>query len=197
VTPRLLSVYITSAAYPRTSELYKCAPASLVLAQSDPASAELTLRIGEPSPLTLPAFEVGTEDILVVNHPQVGVGALTLEQVQDLFSGRITNWKEIGGNDVPVQVWTYSPGEDIEEIFSGAVMLGEPVTSFARLAVSSQAMSDGVGNTRGSVGYLPRRWKAGNVREAFKAATVPVLIITRAQPDGPEKDLIACMQAGK
>lgn len=196
-TPHLLTVYITSAAYPRASELYGCAPPALVLAQSDPATAELTLRLGEPSPLLAPAFQVGSEDILVVNHPQAGVGALILDQVRQLFSGRITNWKDVGGNDLPVQVWTYSSGEDIQQIFDRAVMLGQPVTSFARLAVSAQAMSDGVGSTPGSIGYLPRRWKAGNTREALKAATVPVLAITHSQPQGPVKYLIACLQAAR
>src|SRR5512135_3520902 len=107
-TPRLLDVYVTSAAYPRVAELYACAPSSLVIAQSDPASAELTLRIGEPMPLTMPAFQVGTEDILIVNHPQAGVGALTLGQVQQLFSGQVANWKDVGGNELAVQVWTFA-----------------------------------------------------------------------------------------
>jgi hypothetical protein len=195
VTPHLLNIYVTSAAYPRVSQLYACAPSTLVVAQSDPASAELTLRLGEPTPLLTPAFQVGTEDVLVVNHPQAGVGPLTLEQVQGLFSGRITNWKNVGGNDVPVQVWTFSSGEDIWQIFDRLVMKGQPVTSLARLAVSAQAMSDGVGGTPGSVGYLPRRWKAGNTREALNAATIPVLAMTRTQPEGPEKELIACLQA--
>ncbi len=133
----------------------------------------------------------------MVNHPQGGVGALTLEQVRQLFSGRVTNWKDVGGNDLPVQVWTFSPGEDIQQIFESAVMHGQPLSSFARLAVSAQAMSDGVGNTPGSIGYLPRRWKAGNVREALKVATVPVLVLARTEPQGPERDLIACLQASK
>lgn len=197
VTPHILTLYVTSAAYPRVSELYSCAPPSLVLAQTDPASAELVIRLGEPTPLVSPAFQVGTEDILVVSHPQVGVGTLTLEQVQQLFSGRISNWKDLGGNDLPVQVWTFAAGEDIQQIFDRSVMHGEPVASLARLAVSAQAMSDGVGNSPGSVGYLPLRWKAGNTREVLKAATVPVLAVTRAQPAAPEKELIACLQTAK
>ena len=196
-TPSRLDVYVTSSIYPRLDELYGCAPSSLVIAQSDPASAELTLRLGEPVPLTVPAFQVGTEDLLIVNHPQAGVGALTLEQVQQLFSGQAADWKDVGGNDLPVQVWTFAAGEDIQQVFDRLVMKGRPVTSFARLAVSAQAMSDGVGNAPGSIGYLPRRWKAGNTREALNAATLPVLAIARSQPQGLEKDLIACLQAHK
>ena len=197
VTPQLLNVYVTSAAYPRVSDLYSCAPPSIVISLSDPASAELTIRLGEPAPLTTPAFQVGSEDILIVNDAQAGVGALTLDQVQQLFSGRAANWKEVGGNDLPVQVWTFSSDEDIRQIFDRSVMNGQPVTSLARLAVSSQAMSDGVGNTPGSIGYLPRRWKAGNTREALKAVTVPVLAITRTQPQEPLRQLISCLQTVK
>ncbi len=197
VTPQLVNVYVTSAAYPRVSELYSCAPPSIVLAQSDPSTAELTLRLGEPSPLVAPAFQVGTEDLLIVNHPQAGVGALTLDQVQQLFSGRITNWKDVGGNDLPVDVWTFASGEDVQQAFDELVMKGEPVASQAHLAVTAQAMSDAVGNTPGAIGYLPRRWKAGNTREALQAATLPVLILTRAEPQGPLRDLISCLQSKK
>ncbi len=197
VGQQLLDVYVTSAAYPRVDELYKCAPPSIVIRLVDPATAQLTLRLGEPDPLVTPAYEVGTEDILVVTHTQVGIGTLTLEQAQQVFAGIITNWQDVGGNDLPIEVWTYAAGEDIQEVFQRVLMSGQPVTSLARLAVSSQAMSDEVGNTPGSVGYLPRRWKTGNTREVLNFATVPVLAVTRTEPDSSTKSLIDCLQHTK
>ncbi len=197
VTPHLLDVYVTSAAYPRVSEVYKCAPPSAVIRLADPATAQLTVRLGEPAPLTTPAYQVGTEDLLVVTHPQVGVGPLPLAQAQQVFAGIITNWKDVGGNDLPIQVWTYADGEDIQQVFQRVVMSGQPVTSVARLAVSSQAMSDEVGNTPGSVGYLARRWKAGNTRDVLNFATVPVLVVARVDPDASARALIDCLQRSK
>ena len=197
VTPRLVNVYVTSAAGPRTPDLYRCAPPSIVIGLSDPASAELTMRLGEPMPLLTPAYQVGTDDLLIVNHPQAGVGALTLDQVRGLFSGRITNWKDVGGNDLPVQAWTFAAGEDVQQLFDRLVMQGQPVTTMSRLAPSAQAMSDSVGSVLGSIGYLPRRWKAGNTREALIVATVPVLLIARNEPQGPVRQLIACLQSTK
>jgi hypothetical protein len=196
-TPHILKVFVTSAAYPRVADVYACAPAEVAIAMSDPAPAEITIRLGEPSPLLTPAFQIGSDDILVVTHPQTGVGPLTLELVQQLFSGRIANWKDVGGNDLPVQVWTYALDEDIQQVFDRFAMHGEPVTSLARLAVSSQYMSDSVGGTPGSIGFLPRRWKAGNTHEALQIATVPVLALTRAEPQAPISDLIACLQSKK
>jgi hypothetical protein len=197
VTPHLLDVHVTSAAYPRVSELFHCAPPSVVIRLSDPATAQLTVRLGAPDPLVTPAYEVGTEDILVFTHNQAGVSSLTLDQVQQVFGGIITNWQDVGGNDLPIQVWTYAAGEDIQQIFQRVVMSGQPVTSMARLAVSSQAMSDEVGNTPGSVGYLARRWKAGNTRDVLDFATVPVLAVARAEPDASVKALVDCLQRSK
>jgi len=152
------------------------------------------MRVGEPADLTSPAFQIGKDELLVAVHPQTGVGTLTVEQVRQLFSGQAVNWKDVGGGDVPVQVWIYSTDEDIQQIFNSTVLGGEPVTSLARLAVSAQSMSDSIGAQAGSVGVLLRRWKTGNTKEALVVATLPVLAITRSEPQGAVKDLIACLQ---
>ncbi len=197
VTPQLLNIYSTSAAHPWLSDAYRCAPTSLVLNVSDPGSAELTLRLGEPAHLMTPAYQIGQDDILVIIHPEVGVGSLTPELARQAFSGQVTNWRELGGNDLPIQIWTFSPGEDVQDVFDQTIMHGQPVTSLARLAVSAQAMSDSVGATPGSIGFLPRRWKEGNTREALVVATVPVLVVANNPPEGPVLDLLTCLQSGK
>src|SRR5581483_11487301 len=161
-TTQVLNVYLTSAADPWLNNVYDCAPPGTAVNLADPGSAELVLRVGEPPNLSTPSSQLSTEEILVVTNLNVGVDALTVDQVRSLFLGQVTNWNELGGNDVPVQVWTYSPDEDIEQIFSREVMRGQPVTSQARLAVSVEAMTNSVETVAGSVGVVTRRWKSGN-----------------------------------
>jgi ABC-type phosphate transport system substrate-binding protein len=192
-----MNIDASSAAYPWLSEAYDCAPAHSALRLSNPESADISLRLGEPALGTLPAFQIGTEDILVVVHPQTGVRSLTLDQARRLFSGQVTKWKDLGGTDVGVEVWTFAPGEDIAAVFERTVMLGEPITSLARLAVSAQAMSDSVGSTPGSIGFLPRRLKASNTAEALVAASAPVLAISSSEPQGAIRDLLSCLQTTK
>lgn len=194
--PQAVRVYATSSAQTWLAELYDCAgpgPAVIVVA-ADPASADLLLRLGEPEVVAGPVYQIATEEVLVVTHPQAGVGALSADQVRLLFSGQAANWKDVGGNDLPVQVWVYGSGEDVQQVFEQTVMMGGPISSLARLAVSAQDMSDSVGLNPGSVGILTRHWKAGNTREAFLAASVPALAITRSEPQGPVKALIGCLQ---
>jgi hypothetical protein len=195
-TIQVVNVYLTSAANPWMNNVYDCAPAGMVVNLTDPDSAQLTFRIGEPDHLTTPAFQLSTEDVLVVTNLNVGVDSLNADQVRSLFLGQVTNWKELGGNDVPVQVWTYSPDEDIQRIFEQDVMNGQTATSQARLAVSVEAMTNSIETVPGSIGVVTRRWKSGNTLEVFSLATVPVLAITSSQPEGAVKALLACLQKG-
>lgn len=193
-TPETVSVYASSAAYPWLDEVYNCAPAALAVRLSDPSSAQITLRLGPPDLLTAPAFQIGSDDLLVVVQPQVAVGPLTPDQVRQLFSRQVTQWKDLGGSDVPVEVWTYSTGVDIQTVFDRSIMRGEPIASTALLAVSAQAMSDSVGTRPGAIGFLPRRWKAGNTNAAYTIASVPVLAISDSPPQGAVRQLIGCLQ---
>jgi hypothetical protein len=73
-------------------------------------------------------------------------------------------------------------------------MEGRNVMSSARLAVNPQQMSDTLVNQPNTVGILPRHWKAGDVRDVYLVATVPVLAISQNEPEGVIKELLACLQ---
>src|SRR4026208_576749 len=56
-TPQIVSVYSSSAAQPWLTELYACGPPSVVISRVDDASvADISLRVGEPEILALPAY---------------------------------------------------------------------------------------------------------------------------------------------
>ncbi len=47
-------------------------------------------------------FVVAIDALAIVVHPANPVDALTIDQLADIFTGRITNWQELGGNDAPI-----------------------------------------------------------------------------------------------
>jgi hypothetical protein len=185
-TPQVVSVYSTSAAEPWLPPLYDCAGTSAVISRvDDSSSANIVLRVGEPKVLTSSAYQIDSEDILIVTHRQSPVQNLTLAEARALFAGQ---------GDPSVQVWVYSSEADVQEVFDQLVMTGSSVTSSARVAVTPQQMSDTLANESNAVGILPRHWKAGDDREVFSVATVPVLAMTQSEPQGLIKELIACLQ---
>lgn len=195
VTPEIVTVHASSATYPWLKGVYDCAPASVAVEISPPDSAAIDLRLGEPRPLVGPAYQIGTDELVVAVHPQTGSGPLTADLVRRIFAGEVTNWKEVGGNDLAVQVWTFARQEDVQQLFDRLLMQGQPVTSLARLAVSAQNMSDSVGAVPGSIGFLPRRWKAGNTRAVLEIASAPVLALVKGVPEGAARVILHCLQA--
>jgi hypothetical protein len=186
-TPQVVSVYSTSSAQPWLTELYDCAAAQsdVVLSRvSDSSVADLVLQIGEPAVISF-GYQIDTEEILLVTQRQSPVQNLTLDDARALFMGL---------GDPSVQVWVYASDEDVQRVFDQFVMEGRSVTSFARVAVSPQQMSDTLITESDSVGILPRHWKAGDSREVFSVAQVPVLAMTNSEPQGVLKELIGCLQ---
>ena len=186
VTPQLITVYATAAAQPWLPKLYECAGTSSAISRVDESSAaDIALRVGEPPFLNSPAFQIDTEEILIVTHRLSPVQNLTLEAARELFAGQ---------GDPSVQIWVYASGEDVQEAFDQVVMAGRSVSSSAQLAVNPQQMSDTLVNESKAVGILPRHWKVGDVREVFSVVTVPVVAIAKSEPQGITKELIACLQ---
>lgn len=184
--PQVVTVYSTSAAQPWLDSLYACAESFAVLSRVDDSSVpDILLRVGEPQYLVSPAYQIDEEEILIVTHRQSPAQNLTLEEARALFTGF---------GDASVQVWVYASDEDIQQVFDQFVMEGRSVASSARLAVNPQQMSDTLNVEPNAVGILPRHWKAGDVRDIFSVATVPVLAITQREPEGVIKALLACLQ---
>ena len=195
-----ITVQYTTAAAPWLAGLYDCAGANVVTAEQraadflDPQSVNLAIRIGQPANLTSPAYQIGSEDILVILNPQNPINALTAEQVRGLFTGQVLNWQEVNGSNAPVQVWVFSSGEDVWQIFEQTALGGSPATSMARLAAGPDEMAQAIASDVNAVGILTRHWKAGNVSAVYNVASVPVLALTPAKPQGAVQELLACLQ---
>lgn len=180
----VVSVYATSAAQPWLAELYACAENSSAVLQVNADEPDIYLRVGQPEELVLPAYQIDEEEILIVTNRESPVQNLSLEETQALFA--------LG--DPSVQVWVFSSGQDVQIAFDQLVMNGRSVTSFARVAVSAQNMSDLLNSESNAVGILPKHWVMGNVRDVYSVGTVPVLAIVTKEPQGTVLDLLSCLQ---
>jgi hypothetical protein len=185
-TPQIVTVYSTSAATPWLSDVYSCSETIAVISRvDDPSAADISLQVGEPAYLSSPAYQIDEEEILIVTNRQSPVQNLTLPEAQALF---------MGFGDPSVQMWVYDPAEDVFGAFDQFVMNGRTVSSSAYMALTPQQMSDVLNSESNAVGILPRHWKAGDVREVYSVATVPVLAITQNEPDGSVNQIIGCLQ---
>lgn len=104
-------------------------------------------------------FKVALDGIAVVVHPDNPVDKLTLSQLKDIFTGRITNWKELGGKDSKIVVLSREVNSGTHVYFKEHVLRGgdpnsrEEFCSQALLMPSSQAIADEVAQNLQAIGY--------------------------------------------
>lgn len=200
-TPVPISIEYTAATIPWLAGIYDCATANIVNAEQraadfqDTQSYDLSLRIGQPDNLVSPAYQIGTDEILVIVNSQNPVKTLSADQVRKLFTGQSMNWRDVGGSDAEVRVWVYSSGDDVQQMFEADALGGSRVSSTARLATSPEEMSQAIDSDVNAVGVLTRRLMGSNVLDAFTVATAPVLAFTKVMPQGSVQELIACLQS--
>ncbi|MCL1887518.1 MAG: phosphate ABC transporter substrate-binding protein [Kiritimatiellaeota bacterium] len=117
----------------------------------------------------LPTAHVLAYDaIVLIAHPSNPVKNLTLEQARDIFSGKVTNWKELGGADMAIVAVSRDTNSGTYETFEGMVMKGEKVTANAETVGSNGAVRQRVQATAGAVGYVG----IGYVDRSTKALTI-------------------------
>jgi len=102
---------------------------------------------------------VGLDGLAVVVNPNNPVSKLTVKQLADIFTGRITNWKEVGGPDLQIVILSREVNSGTHVYFKEHVLRGgdsnsqEEYAPSALLLPSSQAIADEVANNTGTIGY--------------------------------------------
>lgn len=67
-------------------------------------------------------YKVALDGIAVIVHPESKVDNLTIKQVSDIYSGKITNWKNVGGADLPITLYGRENSSGTYEFFKDHVL---------------------------------------------------------------------------
>lgn len=117
------------------------------------ASRDLKAEEKEKYP-NLITHSIALDGVAVVVHPENPVSDLTQEQVKKIFSGEITNWKEVGGPDAPINVYTRDEESGTREVFWEKALGKGKITEKATVVNSNGAMKTAVKQDKNGIGYL-------------------------------------------
>ena len=104
-------------------------------------------------------FVVAGDAIAVVVHPSNTIDKLTLKQISDIYTGKITNWKEIGGEDRPIVLLSRESNSGTYVYFlENVVRLGDDESDLlfspdTLLMPSSEGISSEVRMNPNAIGY--------------------------------------------
>ncbi len=147
---------------------------------------------------------VGIPFVFIVN-PGVTVDSLTPEQYVGIFSGRITNWKEVGGKDQAIAIIHRAKSSGSRATIQEVVMKNAAFTDNAVIQDSNGAVRAAIASTPGAIGYVDAAYVDGSVKglayngvkfapENVTGGKYPVYtfgrMYTKGQPTGAVKAFI-------
>ncbi|HNZ65489.1 MAG TPA: phosphate ABC transporter substrate-binding protein [Smithella sp.] len=100
------------------------------------------------------AHVVAHDAIIPVVHPRNKVKNLSTDQLSQIYQGKITNWKEVGGDDLQIVVISRDSSSGTFESWDHFVMKKAKVTPRAQMLASNGAIVTAIAKNRYAIGYL-------------------------------------------
>jgi len=97
---------------------------------------------------------VAYDAIIPVVHPKNKVTNLSIDQLSQIYQGKITNWKEVGGEDLKIVVISRDSSSGTFESWDHFIMKKAKVTPQAQMLASNGAIVTAVSKNRYAIGYL-------------------------------------------
>ncbi|XRG80430.1 phosphate ABC transporter substrate-binding protein PstS family protein [Rossellomorea sp. GAMAL-10_SWC] len=104
----------------------------------------------------------------IVVNKGVTVTSLTTKQIQDIFSGTVTNWKDVGGKDEKINVINRPAASGTRAAFEKTVMSDVKINdSVGTVQDSNGAVEQAINSTPGSISYLANSYLVGDKKNAL------------------------------
>lgn len=159
----------------------------------------------KPEEQGLMVILLALDGIAVILHRDNPIEDLTVEQVRSIFTGRVTNWRELGGFDADIIPVSREEGSGTRASFETLIMAGEAISDACLVQDSNGAVREIIATTLQGVGYV----SVGLVDDREKAVAIggvrptlanlitekygfsrPFLMLLRREPSGDVKKFI-------
>ncbi len=98
---------------------------------------------------------IAKDAIAIVINPKNPVSEISHEQLKKIYTGEITNWKQLGGPDMKIVPVTRDSSSGTFEIFEEKILgKGVEMVSTAVVQGSNQAVKTTIAKTPGAIGYI-------------------------------------------
>lgn len=128
--------------------------AGVKAAQSGTADIGMASRALKDDETGIKDIVIAIDGIAVVANSGNAISNLTTEQVKDIFSGKITNWKDVGGADANIVVVNREEGSGTRDAFKEIVLGDEEYVAEAIIQNSTGAVREAVSQDVNAIGYI-------------------------------------------
>lgn len=148
---------------------------------------------------------IAKDGIAIVVHPDNPIKELSLEQLKKIYTGKISNWRDVGGESGAIVIVSRDVASGTFEVFKKLVLKGDKNRDDALMLASNKAVATTVSQTPGSIGYIGLGYLSADVKALridnvlpsnktvisgeYKLAR-PLFMYTNGEPKGFVKKLI-------
>jgi phosphate transport system substrate-binding protein len=97
---------------------------------------------------------IAYDGVAVISHPSNNIEGLTMDQVQGIFKGEITNWSQVGGDDEEIVVVSRENGSGTRGAFEELVGFEDELTENAIIAEGNGNVQTTVAGNEKAIGYV-------------------------------------------
>jgi len=119
----------------------------------------------EKTKYNLVSYPFAIDGVSTVLHKDNPVSTLTSQQIRDIFAGRITNWKAVGGQDAPINLYVRDEASGTRAVYWKKLLNKEQVLDKANVVPSNGAMKTAISKDLNGIGYV----SIGHLDKSVKA----------------------------
>lgn len=156
----------------------------------------------------LTGHAIALDGIIPIVHPSMKIDDISMEQLRDIYNGKIKRWKELGGPDRPISVVSRDTSSGTYEVWEEKVLKGDKVRPDALLVASSGQAVQTVAKNKFAIGYIGigyieksvkvievngKTASANTVRDGSWPIARPLFMYTNGKPSGTNAKFIDFM----
>lgn len=147
---------------------------------------------------SLKSFIIGEDLLKITANKGVGITELTQVQLKDIFTGKIKNWKELGGTDTPITLVTMSNNPGTVAVFKKIILNGEAFGKNMRTVYAVPELVTVLTQTPGTISFCSGSTPEGSLRVLKTPRIVrPITLITKGDPSENVKKVIQFFEKKK
>ena len=114
---------------------------------------EKEISIGKAKNIVPVSIVIANDGLAVVVHKDNPINELTMEQVKKIYTGEYKNWKDLGGQDQPIDVYSRESSSGTYKFFQEHVLNKKDYAKEVKLMPSTQTIIQSVSDSKWAVGY--------------------------------------------
>lgn len=120
-------------------------------------------------------YKVALDGLSIYVNTENSLKEISTAQLKEVFTGKVRNWKELGGNDAPITVYSRENSSGTYEFFKEHILKGADFVSSAQTMPGTAAVLQAVANDKNGIGYGGAAYGQGAKHLSVKEDTGPAI----------------------